>query len=160
AARSKGAQEAHEAIRPAGDSFRTPAQVSGALRGDEFRLYELIWKRTVASQMADAKGSTASVRLAATASDGRRCEFAASGTVITFRGVLAAYEEGRDAGLYEEGDGKSARLPALQSGDEVATESLTADGHETSPPPRYTEASLVKALEERGIGRPSTYAAT
>ncbi|HLS62591.1 MAG TPA: type I DNA topoisomerase [Ruania sp.] len=160
AARSKGAQEAHEAIRPAGDSFRTPAQVSGALRGDEFRLYELIWKRTVASQMADAKGSTASVRLAATASDGRAAEFAASGTVITFRGFLAAYEEGRDAGRYEEGDGKSARLPDLQSKDQVVTESLTADGHETSPPPRYTEASLVKALEERGIGRPSTYAAT
>ena len=110
--------------------------------------------------MADARGSTASVRLAGTAADGRVAEFAASGTVITFRGFLAAYEEGRDAGRYEEGDGKSARLPDLQSGDEVATESLTADGHETSPPPRYTEASLVKALEERGIGRPSTYAAT
>src|SRR5699024_625273 len=95
AAKAKGAQEAHEAIRPAGDSFRTPAQVSGQLRGDEFRLYELIWKRTVASQMADAKGSTASVKLAGTASDGRVAEFAASGTVITFRGFLAAYEEGR-----------------------------------------------------------------
>ena len=160
AAKSKGAQEAHEAIRPAGDSFRTPAQVSGALRGDEFRLYELIWKRTVASQMADAKGSTASVRLAGTAADGQVAEFAASGTVITFRGFLAAYEEGRDAGRYEEGDGKNARLPDLATGDDVDTESLTADGHETSPPPRYTEASLVKAMEERGIGRPSTYAAT
>ncbi|WP_159623410.1 type I DNA topoisomerase [Ruania rhizosphaerae] len=163
ASKSKGAQEAHEAIRPAGDSFRTPAQVSGALSGDEFRLYELIWKRTVASQMADAKGSTASVRLQGTASDGRVAEFAASGTVITFRGFLAAYEEGRDVERYSDGEnasGKDARLPDLQTGDGVATDALVAEGHETSPPPRYTEASLVKALEERGIGRPSTYAAT
>ncbi|UFU03412.1 type I DNA topoisomerase [Ruania suaedae] len=163
AGKSKGAQEAHEAIRPSGDSFRTPAQVSGALSGDEFRLYELIWKRTVASQMADAKGSTASVRLQGTASDGRVAEFAASGTVITFRGFLAAYEEGRDVDRYGEsegGSGKEARLPDLQTGDDVATEELVAEGHETSPPPRFTEASLVKALEERGIGRPSTYAAT
>jgi DNA topoisomerase-1 len=166
------AQEAHEAIRPAGDHFRTPPQVAGELRGEQFRLYELIWKRTVASQMADARGSTASVRLAATASDGRDAEFAASGTVITFRGFLAAYEEGRDADRYDDdaagGRAKDAagekegerRLPALAVGDPVMTESLTADGHETSPPPRYTEASLVRALEERGIGRPSTYAAT
>src|SRR4030095_16526282 len=96
ASKSKNAQEAHEAIRPAGDSFRTPAQVSGELRGDEFRLYELIWKRTVASQMADARGSTATVRIGATLEDGREVEFSASGTVITFRGFLAAYEEGRD----------------------------------------------------------------
>ena len=96
ASKAKNAQEAHEAIRPAGDAFRTPAQVSGQLSGDEFRLYELIWKRTVASQMADARGSTATVRLGATAADGRACEFSASGTVITFRGFLAAYEEGRD----------------------------------------------------------------
>ncbi|MBZ2197294.1 type I DNA topoisomerase [Occultella gossypii] len=160
ATKSKGAQEAHEAIRPAGDSFRTPAQVARELAGDQFRLYELIWKRTVASQMADAKGSTASIRLGTTATDGRDAEFAASGTVITFRGFLAAYEEGRDVERYEEGDAKEARLPDLQVGDGVATEQLVADGHETSPPPRYTEASLVKALEERGIGRPSTYAAT
>lgn len=158
--KAKGAQEAHEAIRPAGDAFRTPAQVSGQLSGDDFRLYELIWKRTVASQMADAKGSTASVRLQGTASDGRVATFAASGTVITFRGFLAAYEEGRDVDRYDEGEGKNSRLPELASGDGVETESLTAEGHETSPPPRYTEASLVKALEERGIGRPSTYAAT
>src|SRR5699024_4246325 len=135
-------------------------QVSGQLSGDDFRLYELIWKRTVASQMADAKGSTASVRLSGTASDGRVATFAASGTVITFRGFLAAYEEGRDVERYDEADAKNSRLPELASGDSVATESLTAEGHETSPPPRYTEASLVKALEERGIGRPSTYAAT
>jgi len=173
AGKAKNAQEAHEAVRPSGDEFRTPAQVANELRGDEFRLYELIWKRTVASQMADARGSTASVRLEATASDDRRVEFAASGTIITFRGFLAAYEEGRDEQRHSEqderpGKGKGAtadgdqqrRLPELHPGDAVETRALTADGHETSPPPRYTEASLVKALEERGIGRPSTYAAT
>ena len=172
--KSKNAQEAHEAIRPAGDHFRTPAQVAGKLSGDEFKLYELIWKRTVASQMADAKGSTASIKLAAPTSvaiglaDGSSlpaatvAEFSASGTVITFRGFLAAYEEGKDAGRYEEKEGAAAesRLPDLAADDVVACDSLEADGHETSPPPRYTEASLTAALEERGIGRPSTYAAT
>ncbi|MFZ0158649.1 MAG: type I DNA topoisomerase [Kineosporiaceae bacterium] len=168
--KAKNAQEAHEAIRPSGDSFRTPAQVAGELRGDEFRLYELIWKRTVASQMADARGSTASVRLTAAPSGpgarvGERevgsAEFAASGTVITFRGFLAAYEEGRDEERHR-GAGESAerRLPELAAGDAVTALELEAAGHETAPPPRYTEASLVKALEERGIGRPSTYAAT
>ncbi|KQX61629.1 type I DNA topoisomerase [Angustibacter sp. Root456] len=160
ASKSKNAQEAHEAIRPAGDRFRTPAQVSGQLRGDEFRLYELIWKRTVASQMADARGSTASVRLAATASDGREAEFSASGTVITFRGFLAAYEEGRDEQRGDDERDAERRLPQLAQGDAVTSRDLEAVGHETSPPPRYTEASLVKALEERGIGRPSTYAST
>ncbi|HEY0188217.1 MAG TPA: type I DNA topoisomerase [Cellulomonas sp.] len=185
ASKSKGAQEAHEAIRPAGDNFRTPAQVARELSGDQFRLYELIWKRTVASQMADARGSTASVRIAATVpapavaqgtgdgpSAGARTDavFAASGTVITFRGFLAAYEEGRDLERYaseaepaEGGEAKGsrdARLPRMAEGDAVTGSDLTADGHRTSPPPRYTEASLVKALEERGIGRPSTYAAT
>jgi DNA topoisomerase-1 len=159
--KSKNAQEAHEAIRPAGDSFRTPAQVSGELRGDEFRLYELIWKRTVASQMADARGSTATVRLAARGADGRDAEFGASGTVITFRGFLAAYEEGRDEERNaDSGAGGDRRLPELAVGDALDARELVADGHETTPPPRYTEASLVKALEERGIGRPSTYAAT
>ncbi|CEA09073.1 DNA topoisomerase 1 [Arthrobacter saudimassiliensis] len=160
--KSKNAQEAHEAIRPAGDSFRTPAQVASALRGDEFKLYELIWKRTVASQMADAKGSTASVRLGAVSSDGRDAEFTASGTVITFRGFMAAYEEGRDA-VRGDDDGESgdgARLPVLKAEDPLAARDITPAGHETSPPPRYTEASLVKTLEELGIGRPSTYAAT
>lgn len=164
--KAKGAQEAHEAIRPAGDHFRTPAQVAKELSGDQFRLYELIWKRTVASQMADARGQTASVRLGARASDGTEVLFSASGTVITFRGFLAAYEEGRDVSRYdtdsstadaEKGD---ARLPKMAEGDPLSASELTADGHRTSPPPRYTEASLVKALEERGIGRPSTYAAT
>jgi DNA topoisomerase-1 len=167
ASKSKGAQEAHEAIRPAGDSFRTPAQVAGELSGDQFRLYELIWKRTVASQMADAKGSTASVRLGAVIAggeqDGNQAVFSASGTVISFRGFLAAYEESADADT-EAADGaaaaKETRLPTMSEGDALVGTDLAADGHSTSPPARYTEASLVKALEERGIGRPSTYAAT
>lgn len=172
--RAKNAQEAHEAIRPAGDSFRTPAQVSGELRGDEFRLYELIWKRTVASQMADARGSTASVRLGATVPDtaeardagvaGRDVELSASGTVITFRGFLAAYEEGRDEdrhGSREDGAADAERrLPELVEGQVVDLSDVVADDHQTTPPPRYTEASLVRALEEREIGRPSTYAST
>jgi DNA topoisomerase-1 len=161
ASRTKNAQEAHEAIRPSGDAFRTPAQMSGRLSGDEFRLYELIWKRTVASQMADARGSTATVRLGATAADGRACEFSASGTVITFRGFLAAYEEGRDDDRAGAGaDDEQRRLPVLAAGDAVDARDLHAEGHETTPPPRYTEASLIKALEERGIGRPSTYEPT
>jgi DNA topoisomerase-1 len=155
----KNAQEAHEAVRPAGDVFRTPAEVAGELRGDDFLLYDLIWKRTVASQMADARGQTATIRLGATASDGRDAEFSASGTVITFRGFLAAYEESVD----ETRDGDDAdnerRLPPLSVGDVVTPVRLDPEGHTTNPPPRYTEASLVKALEERGIGRPSTYAA-
>jgi len=161
AKKAKGAQEAHEAIRPAGDSFRTPAQVANRLSGDEFRLYELIWKRTVASQMSDATGSTASIRMAGTLPDGRKAELAAAGTVITFRGFLAAYEEGRDAQRYDDDAGdKDGRLPELQTDDLLNVVELTPDGHDTSPPPRYTEASIVKALEDRGIGRPSTYAAT
>ncbi|OLO92284.1 DNA topoisomerase I [Actinomyces naeslundii] len=177
ASKSKGAQEAHEAIRPAGDHFRTPAQVSGELTGSQFRLYELIWKRTVASQMADAVGSTATVTvevpLTPAAGESRdsgptfsTAGLTASGTVITFRGFLAAYEEGRDAERYQEDSGASAkdskdvRLPAMITGQELAALAAEASGHETTPPPRYTEASLVKALEEREIGRPSTYAAT
>lgn len=163
ASKSKNAQEAHEAIRPAGDSFRTPAQVRSSLSADEFRLYELIWKRTVASQMADAKGSTASIRLGAVAADGRDAEFAASGTVITFRGFLAAYEEGQDALRGEDAKSEKEtdrRLPQLTEGDALVGRDIEAAGHQTSPPPRYTEASLVKVLDELGIGRPSTYAAT
>ena len=178
ASRAKGAQEAHEAIRPAGDHFRTPAQVADRLTGSQFRLYELIWRRTVASQMADAVGSTATVRvevpLRTAGGDSRdagpafsTAGFTASGTVITFRGFLAAYEEGRDAERYESESGgragakgdRDARLPAMSAGDELTALSSRASGHETTPPPRYTEASLVKALEEREIGRPSTYAA-
>ena len=177
ASKSKGAQEAHEAIRPAGDHFRTPAQVSGELTGAQFRLYELIWKRTVASQMSDAVGSTATVTvevpLTPVAGESRdsgptfsTAGLTASGTVITFRGFLAAYEEGRDAERYQDDSGatakdsKDVRLPAMISGQELAPLAAEAAGHETTPPPRYTEASLVKALEEREIGRPSTYAAT
>jgi len=162
----KNAQEAHEAIRPAGDRFRTPAQVAGDLRGEEFALYELIWKRTVASQMADARGSTATVKLGATVTyaDGRPCtvEFTASGTVITFRGFLAAYEEGRDddATARAQAADEERRLPKLSVGIPLHVLRAQAGGHETSPPARYTEATLVKAMEEKGIGRPSTYAAT
>ena len=159
----KNAQEAHEAVRPAGDVFRTPGEVSGELARDEFALYDLIWKRTVASQMADARGTTVSVRIGATPRVGASAfgdaEFSASGTVISFRGFLAAYEEGRDdeaAAKAEERD--QQRLPAVREGDSLDARSLSAEGHATSPPSRYTEATLVKALEERAIGRPSTYA--
>ncbi|MGZ8744265.1 MAG: type I DNA topoisomerase [Nocardioides sp.] len=164
-AKVKNAQEAHEAIRPAGDRFRTPAQVAGELRGDEFALYELIWKRTVASQMNDARGSTATVRLGASLPDGvgaRMVELSASGTVITFRGFLAAYEEGQDEERIARAreDEQERRLPKLSKGVPLDVLRADADGHETSPPPRFTEATLVKAMEEKGIGRPSTYAAT
>ncbi len=154
--RVKNAQEAHEAIRPSGDSFRTPQQVARELGKDELALYELIWMRTVASQMEDARGQTVSVRLGATTEGGEDAEFGASGTVITFRGFLAAYEEGRDEDA--NGDDDERRLPPLHEGDALDPLALTPQGHETTAPPRYTEATLVKALEERGIGRPSTYA--
>jgi DNA topoisomerase I len=153
----KNAQEAHEAIRPAGDTFRTPKQIEREVGRDQLALYELIWKRTLASQMADARGLTVSLRLAATAADGRDAEFAASGTVITFRGFLAAYEESVDD---EAAPSRTEErpLPHLAVGDPVTPLELEPEGHATSPPARYTEASLVQALEERGIGRPSTYA--
>ncbi len=161
AGKAKGAQEAHEAIRPAGDRFRTPAQVAGELRGTEFALYELIWKRTVASQMADARGSTATVKLTVPvdAAGAKAAEFTASGTVITFRGFMAAYEEGRDVERNADGT-TERRLPKLSEGVRLEVEDAEAKGHETSPPPRYTEASIVKAMEEKGIGRPSTYEPT
>jgi DNA topoisomerase I len=152
----KNAQEAHEAIRPAGDKFRTPAEVRRELSADEFNVYDLIWKRTVASQMADARGQTVSVRITGDASDGRTAEFATAGTVITFRGFLLAYEEGRDEPAT---DDEERLLPKLAEGDDLSASRLDPDGHSTSPPSRFTEATLVKALEERGIGRPSTYAA-
>jgi DNA topoisomerase-1 len=152
----KNAQEAHEAIRPAGDVFRTPAEVAGELVGDEFALYDLIWKRTVASQMADAKGTTATIRIGATSGDGRDAEFSASGTVITFRGHMAAYDDA-DEDQDEKNDAR--RLPALKVGDPVTALVLEPSGHSTNPPARYTEATLVQKLEELGIGRPSTYAA-
>jgi DNA topoisomerase-1 len=157
----KNAQEAHEAIRPAGDDFRLPQDVASELSRDEHALYELIWKRTIASQMADAVGRTVTLRLGATSSAGEDAEFSTSGTVITSKGFLAAYEESRD----DEANGNGAapagdeqRLPQLDEGQALAVRSLEPDGHATSPPARYTEATLIRALEERGIGRPSTYA--
>jgi DNA topoisomerase-1 len=159
ASKSKNAQEAHEAVRPAGDVFKTPSEMSSVLRGNDFKLYDLIWKRTVASQMADARGSTASVTIAGKTVDAGTAEFTASGTVITFRGFLSAYEEGHDEDRNsEKKDDADASLPPLTEGQVLALQEIEAKGHETSPPPRYTEASLVKSLEELGIGRPSTYA--
>ncbi len=156
AGRSKNAQEAHEAIRPSGDTFRTPGQLEGTLRGNEWKLYDLLWKRTIASQMADARGSTATVTIAAKTSDAL-AEFSASGTVITFRGFLSAYEEGHDEERNETAEPVEAKLPQLAEGQSLDLAEVEAKGHETSPPPRYTEASLIKTLEELGIGRPSTF---
>ena len=153
----KNAQEAHEAIRPAGDTFRTPDQVSRELSGDELRLYDLIWKRTVASQMADAKGQRVQVRIGGTSSSGEDAEFASSGKVITFPGFLRAYVEGADDPDAELED-QERHLPPLAQDDAVGVEAMEAKGHTTQPPARYTEATLVKALEEMGVGRPSTYA--
>ena len=152
----KNAQEAHEAIRPAGDSFRLPASLKGELSADEFALYDVIWKRTVASQMADARIATTTVRIGATASDGRDVEFTASGTVTLFAGFKAAYEDTREE---ESDDEKERVLPVLKEGQSVTLLGLEPDGHSTNPPARFTEASLTAKLEELGIGRPSTYAA-
>ncbi|MGZ5394419.1 MAG: type I DNA topoisomerase, partial [Mycobacterium sp.] len=171
----KNAQEAHEAIRPAGDVFQTPGQLHAALDTDEFRLYELIWQRTVASQMADARGTTLSLRIAGAApaatlagaapaatldggqSSVHQVVFSASGRTITFAGFLKAYVESIDDQAGGEADDAESRLPQLEQGQRVDATELTADGHTTSPPARYTEASLIKALEDLGIGRPSTY---
>ncbi|MDT0452804.1 type I DNA topoisomerase [Streptomyces hesseae] len=155
AGKVKNAQEAHEAIRPSGDRFRTPAETG--LSGDQFRLYELIWKRTVASQMKDATGNSVTVKIGGRASDGRDAEFSASGKTITFHGFMKAYVEGADDPNAELDD-RERRLPQVSEGDALSAEEITADGHATKPPARYTEASLVKELEEREIGRPSTYA--
>ncbi|HEY7916996.1 MAG TPA: type I DNA topoisomerase, partial [Acidimicrobiales bacterium] len=158
----KNAQEAHEAIRPAGESFRTPDEAARSLSGDEFRLYDLIWKRTVASQMADATGTSAQVRLVGTSAGGegtagREAEFSASGKVIQFPGYLRAYVEGEDDPEAELAD-REVHLPPMAEGDPVSVEDLEPGSHATQPPARYTEASLVKAMEELGVGRPSTYA--
>lgn len=155
AGKVKNAQEAHEAIRPSGDRFRTPAETG--LSGDQFRLYELIWKRTVASQMKDAVGNSVTVKIAGTSSDGRVAEFSASGKTITFHGFMKAYVEGADDPNAELDD-RERRLPQVAEGDALSAQEMTVDGHSTKPPARYTEASLVKELEEREIGRPSTYA--
>jgi DNA topoisomerase I len=151
----KNAQEAHEAIRPAGDVFRTPGEVSGELNADEFALYDLIWKRTVASQMANAQVATTTVKLGASAADGTDAEFTATGTVIVFAGFYAALKD-----IVEDSsdDDRERELPNLAEGDALSAASLEPLGHTTSPPARYTEAKLVARLEELGIGRPSTYA--
>ena len=155
ASKVKNAQEAHEAIRPAGDTFQTPAQTG--LTGDQFRLYELIWMRTVASQMKDAVGQSVSIRLGGAASSGEDVVFSATGRVITFHGFLKAYVEGTDD-VSAARDDAETRLPKLEEGDAVSAASVSASGHETKPPARYTEATLIKELEDREIGRPSTYA--
>jgi DNA topoisomerase-1 len=152
----KNAQEAHEAIRPAGDTFRTPGEVAGSLSSEEFRLYELIWQRTLASQMADAVGTTVSVRIAGTSASDEAVVFTTNGRTITFPGFLRAYVE--DVDEASEKDDAEKRLPKLDRGDQLDGRDFEADGHSTSPPARYTEPSLVKAMEELGVGRPSTYA--
>jgi DNA topoisomerase-1 len=154
ASKVKNAQEAHEAIRPAGESFRIPARTG--LTGDEFRLYELIWMRTIASQMKDATGQSVSIKLGGTASTGEDAVFSASGRVITFHGFLKAYVEGSDDEAAT--DDQETRLPKLEENDPVSAAALKAAGHQTKPPARYTEATLIRELEEREIGRPSTYA--
>ncbi|MTA82318.1 MAG: type I DNA topoisomerase, partial [Actinobacteria bacterium] len=158
--KSKTAQEAHEAIRPAGEVFRTPDELSSVLRGEELRLYDLIWKRTVASQMADARGQTATVTLAVDAAGQPKAEFTASGTVITFRGFLNAYDETTDEDRNAQDTQEDSKLPVMTEGQKLVLAEVEAKGHTTVPPPRYTEATLVKKMEEIGIGRPSTYSAT
>lgn len=157
AKKAKNAQEAHEAIRPAGSTFRTPDSLRGELSGDEWRLYDLIWKRTVASQMADARGRSLRVRLGGQARGGEAVGLSASGRTIDFPGFLRAYVEGSDdpnAALED----RDTPLPPLKQGERVSADTVKPEGHDTQPPARYTEASLVQALEAAGIGRPSTYA--
>jgi DNA topoisomerase-1 len=155
----KNAQEAHEAIRPAGDSFRTPGEVASLLRSDEFRLYELIWQRTLASQMADAVGTTVSIRIGATSAADEAVVFTCSGRTITFAGFLRAYvEDLDDSATGADKDDAEKRLPQLARGDALDPRDFEPTGHTTIPPARYTEPSLVKAMEELGVGRPSTYA--
>lgn len=148
---SAGAQEAHECIRPAGSTFRNPADLAGVLPADQLKLYTLIWQRTLASQMADATGFTATVKLDALAGSFGTANFQASGTVIEFAGFMKVF------GGFSE-DEQSKALPPMANGDVLKALQVSADGHETQPPARYTEASLVKTLEAKEIGRPSTYA--
>jgi DNA topoisomerase-1 len=165
--KSKNAQEAHEAVRPAGDSFSSPAELASVLRSDELKLYDLIWKRTVASQMVDAKGETVTITLEAaplpahSAVSFSSAQFTASGTVLSERGFLQAYQESKDEEAKDPGTEDStddAVLPAVAVGEALDLSDVSAKTHHTQPPARFTEASLVKALEEKGIGRPSTYA--
>ena len=152
----KNTQEAHEAIRPSGDRFRSPEEVRAEVPQMEARVYELIWQRTVASQMTDTVGETVHVGMGGAAADGRDAAFSAAGTVITHEGFRRVYTEGTD----DEADPEDAerRMPALAVGDRLGIDELTPTGHATQPPARFTEASLVKRLEELGVGRPSTYA--
>jgi DNA topoisomerase-1 len=152
----KNAQEAHEAIRPAGDTFMSPPEVARRVDGDEARLYDLIWKRTVASQMTDATGDSVQVAIHAIATDGRRAGFSQTGRVISFPGFLRVYVAGSDS----EGmrDDEELRLPSLSAGDRLEIVDMEPKGHETKAPARFTEASLIRRLEELGVGRPSTYA--
>ena len=166
ATKTAGAQEAHECIRPAGAQFRNPEEIATKVPADQLKLYTLIWQRTLACQMADATGSTATVRLSAPTESNGDAIFQASGTVIEFPGFMKATGEGRRSATSDaKKDAKSeskteenASLPPMQQGDELAAVEVGADGHETQPPARYTEASLVKTLEQKEIGRPSTYA--
>lgn len=158
ASKSKNAQEAHEAIRPTGDSFKHPRELATALSGRALQLYELIWRRTVASQMIDAKLSTTTVKFEHMTKEGQRLELSAAGTVTLVKGFLAAYEESSDDTPDEAESGETGKLPALKPGQQLPVIRVEAKTHQTQPPARYTEATLVKALEERGIGRPSTYA--
>ncbi|MDP1921743.1 MAG: type I DNA topoisomerase [Myxococcales bacterium] len=157
AKKTKNAQEAHEAVRPAGEAFRTPEELKAELAPAELRLYDLIWKRTLACQMSDAEGETVSLKLGVTSTANEKIEFSASGRTITFRGYMQAYVESTDE-RDDKRDDEEAPLPILKEGDTVPVSALEALGHTTSPPARFTEASLVKKLEEIGVGRPSTYA--
>ncbi len=155
----KNAQEAHEAIRPAGDTWHTPDDLGAALEPDQAKVYELVWKRTVASQMKDAAGETVSVRIAGSSAQGRRVELTTAGLTITFPGFFRAYVEGSDDPDAEL-ENREKHLPPLAEKDPLDARGLRADRHETQPPARYTEASIVRRLEELGVGRPSTYAST
>ena len=156
--KSKNAQEAHEAIRPAGDTFKTPGELAPELSSDEFALYDLIWKRTVASQMADAKKMQMRVDFDATTSDKKATIFRANGSVITFPGFLAAYDDIVDENTKVDEEATDKRLPAMSVGQSIKVSEYNCEGHDTKPPARYTEPTLVKKLEELGIGRPSTFA--
>jgi DNA topoisomerase-1 len=156
--KSKNAQEAHEAIRPAGDVFKTPGELAPELSRDEFALYDLIWKRTVASQMADAKKMQQRVDFDAITSDNKKAIFRANGSVVTFPGFLAAYDDVQTDDSSKDEESSDKRLPVMSEGQKVKVAELLTEGHETKPPARYTEPTLVKKLEELGIGRPSTFA--
>ncbi|MFV0633342.1 type I DNA topoisomerase [Demequina sp.] len=165
ASSDSNAQEAHEAIRPAGDKFRTPDQLRTKLRGEEFRMYEMIWKRTLASQMADAVGTTSTITIGAKSSGGHAVEFSKSGTILTAPGFRALYIESKEAARYEDEDGKQPadgdeRLPQVAQGDRLDAAGLEPLIHATNPPPRYTQGAMIKELEDRKLGRPSTYAST